>query len=169
MKIKPNVWMIIPSFYPAMAGAETQLKQIASNLIKQGWSVNILTRRHDNVLPKNLPKYEILDNIPIVRVNSRGNGKWGALAFSINAIWFLTNNGRKSIYHAHDLGSASWIAIIAKYLLNGWSVIKLRGDGHHHKKMIKGKLSFLKYKLTLHMTDIILAVNQSVNLLIKKA
>ena len=57
-----KVVMIIAQFYPLLGGAEVQAQRLASALRAKGVDIFVLTRRF-----KNLPAYEVIDDIPVYR------------------------------------------------------------------------------------------------------
>ena len=57
-----RIVMVISQFYPLLSGAEVQAQKLASNLIKRGSNVFVLTRKL-----KGSPNYEEIEGIPVYR------------------------------------------------------------------------------------------------------
>lgn len=127
-----KIWMISASFYPWIGGAERQLQRIAKLLVADEYSLTVLTRKHREGLPENLPGEDMVDGIPVTRVDSRGQSQISSLLFLVRGLWHLFEHGRGDIYHANGPGAPAWLAVLAHRLLGGASVIKVRSGTHNY-------------------------------------
>lgn len=157
-----TVWMIIASFYPWVGGAERQVQRLSRALIARGWSVSVLTRRHGFPHLHGLPASDVVDGIPIFRVHSHGTGKIGSFLYVLTGLWHLMRYGRHGIYHAHDVGASAWIAVIARYLLGGRCIIKLRTGRDLYEKRLFSRASRWQFSALLRLVDRIVVVNSEV-------
>jgi glycosyltransferase involved in cell wall biosynthesis len=157
--------MIIPSFYPATGGAEIQVKQLAKAYMAQGWSVQVLTRSHSHN-GSNLPARDMVENIPVTRVNNRG-GRIAAITYIFSALYYLMLHGRKAVYHAHDIGADGWLAVIAGKLLGGYSVIKLRSGRLGYEERLHSRLDRWQFSKLTHWADRVVVVNKEVEEMVR--
>jgi len=158
----PNIWMIISSFYPAVGGAEIQVQRLSKALIEKGWNIHILTRRHMSDF-RNLQAKQILNGIPVTRLYSQGKNKIGLLLYMLGALWYLFQNGRDDIYHAHGEGTPSWIVVLAARLFGGRSLLKLRTGANYYQQRYFFGISGLQFRLLLRLTDQVIVVNREVS------
>ena len=163
-----SVWMLVSLFYPVVGGDERSVQWFARRLIEQhGWPVRVLTRRHGARL-HGLPSREVVDGIPVVRVSNRGWGKVSSLTHLLGGLWHLLRYGRGGIYQASDLAVSSWLATIARYLLGGRSIIKMRTGRYRYERLFSSFFSFSSalsrwYFITpLRLADRIVVVSQEV-------
>ena len=162
VQTRRTVWMIIPSFAPAIGGAEVQVQRLSKELIARGWSVHVLTRQHSSVLPPGLPASDVVDGIPVTRLYSRGWGKIASLLYVLGGLWHLLRRGRRGIYHAHDIGAAGWLAVIARYLLSGCCIVKVRGGRRLYEKRFSTGVARWRFSTLLRLVDRIVVVNSGV-------
>ena len=158
--------MIVPSFSPAIGGAEVQVQRLSKELVARGWTVRVLTRRHGSALPHGLPTREVVDGIPVTRLYSCGRGKIGSLLYMLGGLWHLLRHGRRGIYHAHAIGAAGWLAVVARYLLGGRSIIKLRTGCHTYDKYLASPFRHWQFSTLLRLTDLAVVVNSEVEELV---
>jgi glycosyltransferase involved in cell wall biosynthesis len=151
--------MIIANFHPTSGGSEISAKRLSNKLRTAfGWPVKVLTRRsiHQG---EPLPNREEIDGLPVVRINTPHT--FSALPFMIGALVFLFLNGRGGIYHAHDVHSSNWIAVIASYIFRGYSIIKLRTGRSRYEQRLASNLRW--HLLTpIRLADRIIVVNKEV-------
>ena len=163
---RPRIWMIISTFFPVMGGAQVQVHKLSHNLLSKGWPVQILTRRHHGQPIGPVPA-SLADGMPIHRLYSRGISKVGALCFVWNGIAHLLRFGRRDIYHAHDSGASAWLAILARYLLGGQCLIKLRTGTLVYERYLASPISRLRFKLLIRLADRVIVVNSEVEDLLR--
>ncbi|OGF55348.1 MAG: hypothetical protein A2Z21_07755 [Candidatus Fraserbacteria bacterium RBG_16_55_9] len=154
-----QIWMIIPTYYPVIGGAQKQVEGIAQKLSRLGQTVRILTRQHFRGHRAGLPVNEMVSDAHIRRIYSRGAGKLGSLLYLLGGWWYLFRHGRKGIYHAHDLGAAAWLAVLARLVLGGRCLIKMRtGRDRYEKSYASGPGRWVLAAL-LRLADRVLVVN----------
>ncbi len=156
------VWMIIPTYFPVVGGAQVQVQQISEALVSQGRQVAVLTRQHSSLHPQGLPPTEMRGRVLTRRLFSRGGGKTGAALFLLNGLWFLLRQGRAGIYHAHDAGAAGWLAIAARYLFGGRCLVKLRTGTVAYEKSLRSRLRRWQFQVLLRCADRVIVVNREV-------
>ncbi len=152
--------MLIPTYDPVIGGAQTQVRILSRGLRERGWDVRILTRRH---LPGvgRLQADSVLDATPVHRCWSRG-GRLGGLAFIISALFFLARKAGPAVYHAHDVGTAGWLAVAARTLFGGRAVIKLRTGRQGYEDYLSHWGNRLHFVALLRRADIVHVVNREV-------
>ena len=170
VRAQPDLWMLIPTFYPVVGGAQTQVLRTAQILSDDGWDVRVVTRREGYAgLHSGLPSEDEVEGVPVTRVRS-GEGKTGSLAYVLCGLWHLIKHGRRAIYHSHDVGASAWLAVLAGYLLRGHSVVKLRSGCHYYQKRYlrrRGPVRRL-FLLLLRLADCIVVTNSEVERLLSE-
>jgi glycosyltransferase involved in cell wall biosynthesis len=159
---KPHVYMTISTFHPVIGGTQYQAQRLSRALAAQGWPVHVLTRQHSYAHPAGLPPHDVVDGIHVTRVCSRGKPKFGSLLFVLGGLWYLFRSGRRGIYHAHDEGAASWLAVLARRLFGGRCMIKLRTGSHVYKARLSSWSTRWRLLTLLRLADRIVAVNSEV-------
>lgn len=159
---RATLWMIVPSFYPLLGGSEVQVKMVSKLLAAKGWSIRVLTRRHGYLLPEGLPAKDEVDGVALTRVFSRGSERIARLLFILNGLLYLMRKGRHSIYHAHDVGSAGWLAVLARYLFGGRCIVTLRSGRQVYERRVSTWLGRLEFRTLLRLVDRVLVVNSQV-------
>lgn len=124
----PSIWMIIRSFHPFVGGAERQAQGLSEHLLDLGWPVCVLTRRHFGNWGYSGEVKQTVNGVSVRRVFSRGPGPLGAVLFVLCGFWLLLHHGRNGVYFAHGVGSPAWLAVVARYLLGGRCVVKIRSE-----------------------------------------
>lgn len=156
-----TAWMIIPTFTPVVGGAQTQVHQLSEALISKEWTIKILTRQHSYAHPEGLPKEEMVKGLPVRRVYSRGR-KSGSLLYLLGGLWQLRGFDPRTIYHAHDIGAAGWLAVAARYLYGGKCLIKLRTGAYAYRRDFKSRFARWQMLALLRLVDRIIVVNREV-------
>jgi glycosyltransferase involved in cell wall biosynthesis len=156
---KGSVWMIIPSFAPAIGGAESQVRRLSAPLMLQGWQVRVLTRRHGESLMEDLAVQERVDGIPVIRIDSRGRGRWASARYLTGSLRTLSRYRGGGIYHAHDIGTPGLIAALAKLRFGGASVVKLRTGASIYERRFGSGIRRWLFRLLLRMHDRVIVVN----------
>ena len=159
------IWMISSNFYPVIGGSERQLQRIAHALVTQyDERVVVITRRHGNNLSPELPTDAIIDGIPVHRVDCRSRRipKLGTLLFVINALLYLLRHSRNDFYHAHDEYASAWIAVLARILLGGQSILKLRTGRLLYQQVFGSGLRRVLFYGRLRLANQIVVVNSEV-------
>jgi glycosyltransferase involved in cell wall biosynthesis len=160
---KPKVWMITPSFFPTLGGAESQVQRVSMLLLFDGWCVRVLTRQHNWAYPKGLPGGDLIVNdIPVTRLYSRGGTKVGSLLYVLGGLWYMLRLGRGDIYHAHDIGAAGWLAVAVRYLLGGRCLIKLRTGRNLYDELFSSRFARWSFCTLLRLADRIVVTNREV-------
>ena len=150
---RPTLWIIIPTFHPVVGGTQTQVKELSKALIAEGWSVRVLTFRHSQGNVDGLAAKDTVEGICVTRVYSRGVGKIRGLVFILGALLHLILHGRGGIYHAKDVGAVGWVAVIAKYLLGGRSIVKMRSGRYGYQRRYTSRTQRWQFVTLLHLAD----------------
>jgi len=144
-----------------IGGEEIQAQWLAKSLNERGIPVHVLARRHSESVPKDgLPPNDCIQGVDVTRVYSRGGGKLGSLVFVACALWHLVIHGRKGIYSAHDVGATGWLAVIARFLLRGRSVVKLRSGVPGYVHRYSTMLGRWQFSILLRSADRVVQVNK---------
>jgi glycosyltransferase involved in cell wall biosynthesis len=133
-----KVWMLIPTYNPVFGGAQSQLKLLSGLLLEDGREVEIVTRRHIPI-HKNLASNEIVHNVRVSRVFSKGLWKFGAINFIFFSLVHILKTSKKNQnYHVHSTGSSLIIAVIANIIRPGKIILKFRSgvDTYQEEKSI---------------------------------
>lgn len=109
-----------------------------------------------------LPRCELVDGVRVVRVSSRGPGKIGSLRYLLGGLAVLARNGRKQIYHAHDLGTPGVLAGVASRMFGGRSIVKLRTGASVYQSRFHWRSLRLLFRALLRWHDRIIVVNTEV-------
>ncbi len=157
---RAQIWMIIPTFYPVIGGAQSQVQRAAKALVADGWLVRVLARRHSYAHPKGLPARAEVDGTPVIRVYSRGGSKADSLFYVLAGLWHLLRHGRRGIYHAHDISAAGWLAVLARYLLHGRCLIKLRTGCRGYEPYLSSRLTRWQFLTQIRLADRVVVVNR---------
>lgn len=161
-----TTWMLIPTFYPVIGGAQTQTLRLATLLRQRGWPARVLTRQHSYAHPQGLPADAVIEGLAVRRTYSRGPGKLGAMLSVITGVAYLARFGRRGIFHAHDIGAAGWTAVAARYLLGGRCLVKLRTGCSVYRRHYGSGLSRRGFKALLMLTDRVVVVSREVQSLV---
>jgi glycosyltransferase involved in cell wall biosynthesis len=161
-----DVWMIIPSFFPLVGGAETQVMRLSAAYREKGWSVQVLTRRDRERRKPRLSRWDIVDGVRVTRISSKGPRVLASLQYLVGGLRVLAREGRRAIYHAHDIGTPGLLALIASRLFGGRSVVKLRtGASVYRVRLREGPTGWiLRNVIASH--DRIIVVNREVERLL---
>ena len=159
---RARIWMIIPTFFPVVGGAQIQAQRLSEQFLKKNWVVEILTRRHYRDSSGETSRRHVQATVPVVRLYSRGTSKIGALLFLCSGAWHLFRWGRRDLYHAHDIGASGCLAIVARYLLGGRCVIKLRTGRVAYEQYRASVFNRLQLGTLLRLADRIIVVNSEV-------
>jgi len=155
--------MVIPSFHPLIGGAETQARGLSAALVERGWMVSVVTRRDVGAREgPPLPRFDEVDGVPVVRIRSAGPGKIASLRYLIGGLWALARMGRGGIYHAHDFGTPGLMAALARRLMGGRSVVKLRTGASVYRGRFGSGLRRRLFRGLLTLHDRVVVVNHEV-------
>ena len=151
-----TVWMIIPSYFPAVGGAEIQVRLISRALRQDGLDVRILTRGADEHFD-----FRSLDaGVPVVRLPSVGITSIDSVIFLLSGLWYLFWHGSRGIYHAHAVGAAGWLAVLAGRWLGGRSLVKLRTNADVYENLYERGLARWQFHRLLLGADRLFVVNR---------
>ena len=121
-----NILFTIRYFYPFIGGTEKQALTLASCLVKKGVNVKIITSRFE----RQWPKYEIINDVEVIRLFSPKIKVLGALIFLFHLAVYLIKNGKNfSLIHTFQIGYTSSVSILLSILLRKPSIIKLASSG----------------------------------------
>lgn len=156
----PTAWMIIPTYFPVVGGAQVQVQYLSRALPERGWPAAVVTRRHSYAHPRGLPAADLRAGVRVRRISSPGGGKVGALLFVLNGLLFLARAGRGGIYHAHDAGAAGWLAAAARFLLGGRCLVKLRTGRPAYEQHLRSRLVRWQFRALLACADRVIVVSR---------
>lgn len=157
-----GVWMVIPSFFPLIGGAESQARRLAVALLNRGWHVRVLTRRDPGAGGQRSLRHDAVDGVRVLRMDSRGPGKIASVQYLVGGLRTLAREGRGDIYHAHDVGTPGLLAAVASRLFEGRSVVKLRtGASIYRRRLRPGPAGWI-FRGLLGLHDRIIVVNREV-------
>ena len=154
---RQKIVMIISQFYPLLGGAEVQAQRLASNLVKRGIQVFVLTRRFEG-----LPEYEVIEGIPVHRKirTIELPFLWG-ICFIVSVFIFLYKRRKEyTIIHCHIVQEfQTIIAVIFKYLFKKKVIVKMSssGDTSDLKVLKDGMFGKLFFRWVRHV-DVIVSV-----------
>lgn len=124
--MKPRILFLISKFHPLIGGAEKQAQRQASELIRRGYSVIVLTGRHN----KEWKNFEILDNILIHRYNYLNllflKG-FTTMSSVMLTLFFLRK--QYDLIHLHMLTHNAYVACIIGKLFNKPVIAKIGSSG----------------------------------------
>jgi glycosyltransferase involved in cell wall biosynthesis len=81
------------------------------------------------------------------------------MLYVIGGLAHLALHGRRSIYHAHDIGAAGWLAVAAARLLGGRSLVKLRTGCDVYRRRFAGGFPRWQFTRLLRLADRVVVVN----------
>ncbi len=114
--MQPTLAVTIQRYLPLLGGMERQTHAQASRLVRLGFDVHIITRRHAG-----LPAFEHMDGVSVHRVPIFGPKATASLSYTFHALRVL-GRIQPDILHAHELFSAATIGLLAKRLW-GWPLL----------------------------------------------
>jgi len=144
-----RVWMIIPTYYPVVGGAQTQVDMLSRSLLEDKREVRVLARRHSYAHPAGLSRRDSYRGVPIHRVCSRGGTRVGSALYLLLGL-------------CHLLGAAGWIAVVARRLCGGRAVIKMRTGRAPYEALLSSPLRRWSFLPLLRLADRIVVVNGEV-------
>jgi L-malate glycosyltransferase len=113
--VAPRVLMLVAQFWPIVGGAETQARRLASELRRQGASVEVWTGRWDS----SWPSEAVLDGVPVRRIGAAWPRsllrvrRWLFMASLLRAL--LREARRFEVIHVHQVLYPAFVAAVA-----GW-------------------------------------------------
>jgi glycosyltransferase involved in cell wall biosynthesis len=119
-----GIVMLMRQFYPRTGGYQNQALRLATELIKSGLRVQVVTQRHGTLSP-----FEVYQGIPIHRVFAFRSGPLAAWSYLVSAlVWMARNRDTFQIIHAHR-SSSGLVAGVIGFVLRKRVLYKLtRGD-----------------------------------------
>ena len=135
--MKNKVLMIIPSYYPAVGGAERQLMGLAKELNLSGIKLDVATRMIDHS-----PKLEEIDGYHVIRLFSRVP----RLGFLIKLFFFiLKSHSEYRVIHVHTLNSPAILCAFFAKLLDIPVLVKVTRSGKNSQLSRYAKSFFGKF------------------------
>lgn len=114
--------MLCPQFAPLVGGYERAAERLSAELVRQGHEVTVLTERRDPAWP---PDEGVLGfHIHRLRICFRP-GWHGLTSFLAHVVWLLRFGRRFDVWHAHQYGSRTTIAVLLGHALRRPVVLKL--------------------------------------------
>lgn len=121
-----KILFIIRYFYPFIGGTEKQAQALASQVVKKGIPVTIITSRFE----MGWPRSECMEGVQIVRLFSPRIKVLGALIFLACLVGYLVKH-RKQFSHIHtfQISYTSSVSILLGRLLKKPSLLKVASSG----------------------------------------
>jgi len=140
-----SVLMLTASFHPHIGGTERQALELSKQLIKDGWRVQVATRR----LP-GLACSETVEGVAVRRLFAPGAGLLNSLCFLFSSFFFLlARRADYQVIHVHLASSPALAACLAGKLLRRRVVVKIGGGRGIGEIAVSGKTFFGRLKLKL--------------------
>jgi glycosyltransferase involved in cell wall biosynthesis len=154
----PGVVMLMRKFYPLTGGYQNQALRLATELIKDGYRIHVLTQRHGT-----LPAYEVHKNIPIHRVFAFPSGHLAAWSYLACAFWWMMRNRHRfQIIHANRSSSGLAAGLIG-FVLRKRVLYKLtRGDEIGAKGFHTTAVGRIKVQCLKHTVDKFVAITREI-------
>ncbi len=119
--------MVIERYLPIWGGAENQLRQLIPFLNKRGCTVEIVTRRWHNEMPKK----ELIDGVQVHRLGLTGSSAASTLIFIFFLLLFLLTKGRHfDLFHSHGAVKMGVLCRMAGWCLTKPNIVKIATAGH---------------------------------------
>ena len=139
MKLMPEIYHVIPSFFPAVGGAEKQLERLARVQSKSMCKVYIITRKISDASEK--PKN--FENIEIIRLNASS-----AIRFNVNIFkYFFKNRKKVKFIHVHSMTSVAFTSLFLGMILKFKIFIKVTRIGKGSQPELVSKSNFKRNML----------------------
>ncbi|WP_432662624.1 glycosyltransferase family 4 protein [Wukongibacter baidiensis] len=154
-----NILILFSHFIPRIGGAERQLERVAYGLIKNGYTVDVITRKYEKRLQnrENINGINVI-RIPILKLNQLSK----KLTFTIFTLIFLMIKGRKyDVIIASQLGSCSYIASIYKRFSRTPFISRVAGS--EAELLSKSESGRKKFKKVASNVDYIVSINNRIN------
>ena len=153
-----RVVMVISSFAPVIGGAERQALQLAQRLVKQGLTVQVLTRRYPG-----LAATEEIKGVKVWRLPVSGNGRNGlsSVMFTAGVVsWLIRHTKAYDVVHVHASLSPAVSALLAKFATRKPVLVKVACSGPHGDVASMRRRPFLSLRRRLlRHTDRFLVLN----------
>ena len=127
-----NVAIFASAFYPATGGVEELVRQLCHEYLQQGISPIVLTNRW----PRNLPREEIYEGIPVYRLAMR-MPEWNFRIRLVHALTYpftrwqilrILRKHRSELIHVQCVGANGLYALAAKEALGLPLVLSVQGE-----------------------------------------
>jgi len=116
-----RICLLSQEFYPAVGGTETHARLLSEHLIEKGIKVFVVTGRKTS----NLPKHEIIGNIPVYRVPPSGFMRFGKYWMMLPAyVYLIKQRVDYDIIFVCGFKVLGLIAVLAAKLLRKKCVLK---------------------------------------------
>ena len=154
-----SILMVSANFHPYLVGgAEKQALELSRELVKQGASVLVLTRRVGG-----LPRKDQVRGIPVRRLAAWGPGIFGSMVFMCSSFLYMLFHGlRYQAFHVHLAGSEALSAALAGKILRRRVVVKVGGAPGFSEVFLSSRtfLGRMKLKLLRKLAPSMTAVTQ---------
>lgn len=153
-----RVIMVISSFAPVIGGAERQALQLAQRLVKQGLTVQVLTRRYPG-----LAATEEMKGVKVSRLPVAGSGRnpLSSVMFTAGVVlWLIRHAKEYDVVHVHASLSPAVSALLAKFATRKPVLVKVACSGPHGDVASMRRRPFLSLRRRLlRHTDRFLVLN----------
>ena len=123
---KLRILMLCPQYRPVLGGYERAAERLSVALAAQGHEVTVLTERTNRAWPAR----ETLDGVDVRRIWCLPRRGVQTLSALWSQLWFLLLHGRRfDVWHAHQYGIRTALAIALGKLLGRPVILKLTSTG----------------------------------------
>lgn len=155
----PRVCVLISSFFPIVGGGESHALLLSEELISQGATVFVLTRRR----VKGSLKFEYINQIPVYRVWPDGFQRWGKYLMMISAfLKLITLRNKYDIIYVCGLRILGIVGVISAVLLNKKCILRAESLGEMSGEFIWGSPTPPKRYIWIKIINLILKLRYKI-------
>jgi glycosyltransferase involved in cell wall biosynthesis len=159
----PRICILIGGYFPFIGGAESHAKLLSKYLKKGNISVIVVTRRR-NI---NWKKFNIVEEVPVYRVQPSGFKRWGKYMMMIPAlIKLIYLRNRFDTIYVCGLRVLGIIGVIASKLLNKKCILRAESCGEFSGDFIWNSSKIKKHSIPGIIIQILIFLR---NFILKKA
>lgn len=153
MKTPIRVAMIIPSYFPAIGGAERQLEALAPELSKHNIEITVITKQLANTAAR-----EVYNGVTILRCPF---WRWNWTFLLSLAKTIISTKEQFDVIHVHTINSPFFVAALLKGIHKSKVIVKIPRTGKDapFTKLISTPLRTFFFKLLARNVDAFIALN----------
>jgi glycosyltransferase involved in cell wall biosynthesis len=123
---KPRVCILIGAFFPVVGGGETHALLLSRELVRMGGQVTVVTRRTSS----SLKKMEMIEGVPVHRVNAPASPRFGKYAMLFPALFrLIALRNEYDVIYVCALRVLGVVGIVAALLLGKKCVLRSESCG----------------------------------------